>query len=115
MIHNALHDEIISIRQIARVIGKVNATSPGNEVAALFTKNLENDKIQALYENKFNYDAPMTLSQKSKNDLRWLIDNLSHSSVPVRIPKPDFVIYTDASREGWGCYNPQTGQKAGGR
>ena len=115
LIHNALHDEIISIRQIARVIGKVNATSPGNKVAALFTKNLENDKIQALYENKFNYDMPMTLSQKSKNDLRWLIDNLSHSSAPVRIPKPDFVIYTDASREGWGCYNPQTGQKAGGR
>ena len=47
LIHNALHDEIISIRQIARVIGKVNATSPGNKVAALFTKNLENDKIQA--------------------------------------------------------------------
>ena len=57
----------------------------------------------------------MTLSQKSKNDLRWLIDNLSHSSAPVRIPKPDFVIYTDTSRQGWGCYNPQTGQKAGGR
>ena len=114
LIHDALHDEVITIRQVASLISKVNATAPDNPIAALFTKNLENDKIQALHEKKFNYDAYMSLSTKSRNNLCWLRDNLKNRSAHIRIPKPDFATYTDASCEGWGCYNPQIGIKKGG-
>ena len=107
--------KMIIIRQVASLIGKVNTTAPTNPVAALYTKNLENEKIQALCEEKFNYDAYMSLSVKSKTDLYWLKDNLKNSSAPIRLPKQDFVTYTDASCEGWCCHNPQTGKKTGGR
>ena len=69
LIHDALQEKMIIIRQVASLIGKVNATAPANPVSALFTKNLENDKIQALYVEKFNYDAYMSLSVKSTRGL----------------------------------------------
>ena len=34
---------------------------------------------------------------------------------PIRRQGPDIVIYTDASKEGWGAYIPSTEQKFGGR
>ena len=97
LIHDALHDEVTTIRRVASLISKVNATAPDNPVAALFTKNLESDKIQALHEKKFNYDVYMSLS---RNNLCWLRDNLKNRSAHIRIPKPNFATYTDASCEG---------------
>ena len=115
LVSKVLHRETHAIKFIAKIIGKINATPPGNQYAALFTKNMEIDQIQALREHCFNYEASMMLSQRSKSDLDWLSKNLNNSSAPIRQPKPDYLIYTDASNNGWGCFDPQTGEKFGGR
>ena len=41
--------------------------------------------------------------------------NLATSSAPVSFPNADFVLNTDASTVGWGCFDHETGEKAGGR
>lgn len=117
LIQKALDKEVCGIRQVASLIGKINATRPANKYAALFTKNMEVEKHQALISNKFNYDAGMVLTTEARVDLHWLLENLGSASAPIREPKPDYVIHTDASEEGLGCFDPQTGQKqeAGGR
>lgn len=93
------------------MLGKINATRPANRWAALFTKSLEIEKTQSLFDCQFKYEASMSLSQSVRQDLRWVLENLADSSAPVRCPKPDYVIHTDASSEGWGCYDPQSGKK----
>ena len=110
-----LHHRNPTIRQVARLIGKINATGPANRWAALFTKNMEIEKIRALKCNGFNYDAKMSLSEETKQDLIWVNTHLADSLAPIRCSKPDYVIYTDASNQGWGCYDPQTGSTGGGR
>ena len=103
-----------TIRQVARVKGKITATRPANKWAQLQTMNLEIEKNNALMENKFNYDATMTLTSLAKGDLKWVTQTLRTSSAPIHVPEIDYVIYTDASNKGWGCYDPQTGMKGVG-
>ena len=63
---------------------------------------MEIDRIEALNVNSYCYDALMTLSEQSRQDLQWLLNNLKDASAPVMQSKPDFTIYTDASNAGWG-------------
>ena len=65
--------------------------------------------------NKYDYEAQMTLSIQARQDLVWVLENLRTSSAPVHCPKPDYIIYTDASSAGWGCFDPQTKKKGGSR
>ena len=104
-----------TIRQIARVKGKISATRPANQWAKLQTMSLEIDKNKALARNKFDYDKEMQLTPLAREDLKWFIRTIRTSSAPIQIPESDYVIYTDASKEGWGCYEHPTGRKGGGR
>ena len=115
LVKTCLAGEIITIRMIASVTGKIVATRPANRWAFLFTKHLEVEKNEALFENKFNYDAQMTLSTKSKSNMKWVVDNLASMSAPVMCALVDYVIYTDASNQGWGCYDAHTKLLSGGR
>ncbi len=104
-----------SIRQIARLIGKIQATKPANQLAFLYTKQLEIDKNGALLRTKFDFEAPMYLSKQSRQDLQWLRQNLPNMSAPIRVSKPDKIINTDASKKGWGYFEEQSGKRGGGR
>ena len=55
----------------------------------------------------------MTLSDEAKEDLTWIKSTLMGSYAPVRYPNPDYTIFTDASRVGWGCHDPQQIWKGG--
>ena len=104
-----------SIRQVASVTGKLTATKPANRFAPLFTKQLEIEKNRALSKNGFDYDQKMSISDLAVRDLRWSLEHLPESSAPIRCPKLDYVIYTDASSVGWGCFDPKYDRKGGGR
>ncbi len=115
LILECLQTDQVTIRQVARLLGKFNATGPANPWALLYSKNMERDKNWALSQNRFDFEATMTLSDVTKSDLQWWLTSLPHLSAPIRTPKPDKVISTDASLMGWGCHDPDTGRPCGGR
>ena len=64
--HQALDWDILSIRFIAWVIGKIVSSLPGSEYGKLHYRNLERDKIRALALNRGDYDGRMQLSVLAK-------------------------------------------------
>ena len=94
--------KIISIRDLASVIGNLVASFPAVPYGPLFYRYLEHDKSIALKHKNFNFEAYMTLSQESIQELQWWIENIEHSFRSLNIVEPDLVIYTDASMSGWG-------------
>ena len=92
-----------TIREVSKVLGFLISILPAVQHGRLFTRNIENDKIQALKQNHGDYDALMTLSQSSLKDLDWWHSrNIEHGN-PIRIPQPSVVIKSDSSKKGWGC------------
>lgn len=102
-----------SIRQVARVIGKLVSAFPGVQYGQLYYRYIERDKINALKQNKGHFDRPMTLSEDAKIELQWWIKNVESSVNFIRRPSPTVEIRTDASGAGWGATNLHT--HTGGR
>ena len=92
-----------SIRQVAKVIGKIISTFPAVQYGPLFYRTLERGKIHALRLNKGHFNRKMMLSAESKSELQWWIDNVTSSFAPIRRGKPDLELRTDASGAGWGA------------
>ena len=67
----ALDGDILSIRFVARVIGKTASSLPGSEFGKLHYQNLERNKIRALALNRGDYDAKMQLFVLAKEDVLW--------------------------------------------
>lgn len=101
------------IQQVARVIGLMISTFSAVENGPLFYRQIENEKILALKQNKGNYNAYMIISDEMKGELKWWIDNLATEKRHISHGNPDLTITTDASLVGWaGICN---GTKIGGR
>ena len=115
MINKTLSDGLVKLRQVASLIGKINATKPANKWAFMYTKWLEMGKNKALATQKYDYEKYMVLSERAREDLEWLLYNLPPSSAPVLFPNADYVINKDASTAGWGCFDRETGGKTGGQ
>ena len=114
-ISKCLDQKQISIRLLASVKGKLEATGSANKHAKLWVKRLEIAKIKALEANKFDYEAYITLPQDCRDDLIFARNHLPGISAPVRVSDPDWKVFNDASNSGWGCLDPQTKQEGGGR
>ena len=76
---------------------------------------MERVKIKQLARHKGDFDQIIELSQADKRDLPWWMANTASLNKNIVISDPDIIIYTDASREGWGCHVPKTDQYASGR
>ena len=61
----------VKIREVAQVLGKIISSLPGVMHGALHHRSIERDKAQALKGNAGNFDAYMTLSNGSKEELNW--------------------------------------------
>ena len=108
-----LHTPTPSIRQVARIIGKMVASFPAVQYGQLYYRALERDKIKALKMNKGHFDRKMSLSLEAKQELQWWIDNVQSASAPLRHPKTTLELCTDASGKGWGASDHTT--HTGGR
>lgn len=102
-----------SIQNLAEVIGLIVSSFPGVEYGPLYYRSLEQDKTQALRENKGNFSGLVILSEQSISDLMWWMHNVSSSSKPISHQEPDITLQTDASMQGWGGVRRE--QKTGGR
>ena len=117
-IQGCLDKPKISIRELASVKGRIEATKPANPYAPLWSKRLEIAKISALQSNSYNYEARIVLSQDCREDLMIALQNLPGVSAPIRIPPPDYTIFSDASELGYGFHDPGADwrrQRGGGR
>jgi len=91
------------IRSVARVIGMLVAASPGVLHANLYIKCIEIEKIQALSQNKGNYEALMPITESMKECLSWWSTNIDSQEKPISHNDPNTTMYTDASNLGWGA------------
>ena len=105
----------ISIRELASIKGKLEATRPANSYAQLWCKRLEIEKTQALKQNRFDYEAKITLSGGCREDLSFAARGLPGSSAPVRPIPYDLKFTSDASNKGWGIFDPASNVRGGGR
>ena len=100
-----------TIREVARVIGKIVSSFPGTNYGPLYYRHLEHDKTIALKQNKGNFDGNMTLSTSAKSELTWWINSISTEQYNILHGQPTLQITTDASLLGWGaeCEGVSTG------
>ena len=98
-----LHHKSPTIRVLSQVIGYIISTFPGVMFGPLFFRHLERDKTCSLQQNHGNFDAVVSLSHSSQQELSWWIENASDSYNAVSHGKPDITLTTDASLTGWGC------------
>ena len=106
-----LKKSVISIREVAHVIGLLVSSLPAVQHGPLFYRSLEIDKNVALQENSGNYDASMTLSSESVSDLNWWMTTLPSACKNISMGNPTIEMATDASNLGWGAVcNGQSAQ-----
>jgi hypothetical protein len=90
-----------TIREVARVIGKIVSSFPGTTYGPLYYRSLEYDRTRALTHDKGNFDRTMILSAPARTELKHAI---LHG-------QPVLQITSDASLLGWGaeCEDVSTG------
>lgn len=92
-----------SIRNVAKIIGKMVSSFPGVEYGRLNYRHLEIAKINALKNNHGNFDAIMKISGEMKSDLEWWLNEIDSAFGLISRGNPELVVQTDASLAGWGA------------
>ena len=61
--------------------------------------------MEALKQNKGDYESKVVFSNEAKSEMIWWTENImsSFNDVHSDHSEPDFVLFTDASLTGWGC------------
>ena len=94
------------------MIGLLVSSLPAVQFGDLYYRRLEINKITALRQNQGDFDAVMNLSEHSKGELLWWINNITQSQRLLLTSNPDLILTTDASLLGWGAV--LNGMKTGG-
>ena len=91
-----LKKSVISIREVAHVIGFLVSSLPAIQYGAHYYRSLEIDKNTALQQNNGNYEATMTLSSESVSDLSWWVTSLPTACKNITMGNPAIEKATDA-------------------
>ncbi|CAC5380647.1 PSMD10 [Mytilus coruscus] len=100
-----LNKEFITVREFAKLIGKLIASEHGVLYAPLFYKTLEIQKDFELKINKGNFDRKMKLSKESIDCVNGWILNLPYSFKPIVFKSLDRKIESDSSMIGYGAHD----------
>lgn len=93
----------VSIRDIAKLLGKFSSSFLGVPEGKLHYRKLERDKTIALAVNRGKFDKPISLSQEAIQEIIWWRDNVTLSRSPIYRGNPTIELTTDASKTGWGA------------
>ena len=74
---NLLFRSKVTVRELAHVIGLIVSSLPGVQFGRLHYRQSEKDKSLALHLCKGNYDGPVTLSNDSRTELDWWVNNIT--------------------------------------
>lgn len=97
-----LESAVVTIRDVARLIGLYTSCMRAIQFGPLYYRALENDKVMALKASG-DYDAIMNLSEPAIQDIEWWMTNIARNNgTLIRRPPIDICVYTDASCTGWG-------------
>ena len=100
--NEAIDKKVIKIRNLAKIIGKIVAALPATKYGNLYYKELEMLKIKALRKNSGNFEAFEILNKEAIHELKWWKENISKCFNYIKATNVDKIIYTDASKAGWG-------------
>ena len=95
--------KLITIRDLAKAIGKVIASFPAVKYGPLHFRHMEDNKKSALKCNKGNFDAFVKLSLAARKEVLWWINNIQYAKNDIVLSDPDIQVESDASGTGWGC------------
>ena len=109
-----LNENVVTIKQIAQLVGMFVASEPGVEYARLYYKTLEVEKDSALKIHKGNFEGHMTISHQSRTHLEWWSQNVCLSYKLLSRNPPDLVLKSDSSKFGWGGVNEESGEAING-
>ena len=88
-------------RQLAQFIGLINSTRLSLRTAAMHFRSLQFLLISSLRAR--NWDDALQLSEETKVELQWWVDNIGlHHKSPIHPETPSVTLESDASMEGWG-------------
>jgi len=94
----------VTIRDLARLIGKMSATAMAVLPVPLCYRSLQHLKNQALLASFGNFETKVPLDQWAKEELQWWSQELPRwNGRPITPPSPDLTVETDASLLGWGA------------
>ena len=103
LINDCLSAHHITIRELARLIGKLISCTVALPLGNLYYRSLERCKLRALRLNQGKWDSNCRLNFAAKTDLQWWIQNLPHCSAPIFRPNPQLLLQTDACQDSWGA------------
>ena len=99
-----LDSQLVTVRQLARLLGHLTSTIQTVFPGLLHFRHLQNEKNRAL-GNSQTYDSTTPLSPQAREKLVWWRDNLvAWNGKALVSGSPDLVIETDASQQGWGAF-----------
>ena len=105
LISGALSNPTMSIRHLAKLIGKLISCFPALPHGRMYYRALERFKNYSLGCNKYNFKVCVTLDPASLWCLAWWRRNVPDAVAPIRLlTNPSEIIFTDASSYAWGCY-----------
>ena len=93
----------VSIRKVARLLGKISSSFQGVKFGRLHYRKIERDKTEALKIAKGNFEKKMSLSSQALEEIKWWLENVDQSYSDIHNGNPDITINTDASKTGWGA------------
>ena len=99
-------------RDLARLLGKMNATSSVLPVAPLFCRHLQRNLSQALNDSAQSYETQVALSPESREELVWWDTHMKNWNGKTLLRREiALTIDSDASLTGWGavCQDQRTG------
>ena len=106
-----LGQQIVSVRDLSQLIGKLTASIQAVFPAPLHYRNLQHLKNQGLAKGS-GYDSCLPLSREAREEIQWWLVHLeAWNGWAILSSLPDLVIETDASKLEWGavCQGVRTG------
>ena len=103
ILDRASKDDYVSIRDIAKLLGKFSSSFIGVTEGKLHFRYLERNKSDALVWNKGRFDAPFSFRKEALEEVMWWRDHIMSSwSLFIR-DNPNLTMTSDASMSGWGA------------
>ena len=101
--HALLTNPSPTIRELARVVGKIVSYFPWVIYGPLYYRLLERDKILALQTSCWDFGKHMSLSPEAESELSWWINYIVGAHNILTREAPTITLITDTSKLGWGA------------